>query len=107
MTTFKRVSSLIFSMALLLAVRQHLAAEPPLAEKKTKEEKLAEKEKKSEEKNAANYEKVKEFSLNKYKTDPEFRDSVDAHFDEVMREHSAEAFHTNVNRNSHLVAVSE
>jgi Peptidase family M48 len=76
-------------------------------EKKTKEEKLEEKEKANEEKNAASYEKIKEFSINKYKTDPVFRDRVDAAFEDKLREHSAEAFEKNVNRKSELVAVAE
>jgi len=82
-----------------------LTAEP--ADKKTKDEKVAEKEKKTDEKNTASYEKVKEFSLNKYKTDPDFRDAVDAAFDETMRKHSEEAFEKNVNRRSALVFVHE
>ncbi len=101
----KRLRGLVILMSLFLSLGEQLLAEP--AEKKTKEEKMAEKEKKSEEKNADNYEKVKDFSLNKYKTDPEFRDGVDGHFDEIMRAHSTEAFTMNVNRKSYLAVVNE
>lgn len=76
-------------------------------EKKTKEEKLEEKEKANEEKNAVTYEKIKEFSLNKYKTDPVFRDQVDAAFEDLLREHSQQAYERNVGRKSELVVVAE
>ena len=89
----------------LLAAFVVLQAEP--ADRKTKEEKFAEKEKKSDERNSASYETVKEFSLNKYKTDPEFRDAVDAAFEETMREHSLEALSNNIGRSSKWVFVSE
>jgi len=45
--------------------------------------------------------------LNKYKTDPEFRDAVDAAFEDTMRKHSEEAFETNISRKSGLVIVHE
>jgi hypothetical protein len=74
---------------------------------KNKEERLIEKEQQAEEKNAARYEKVKEFALNKYKTDPDFRDKVDSHLLAEMRKHSDEAFATNRNSTSRLVRVRE
>jgi len=80
---------------------------PAYAGKKTKEEKVTEKEQKSEEKNTARYEKVKEFALNKYKTDPDFRDKVDAELQKVMREHSDEAYAMNRFSGSHEVQVRE
>jgi len=82
-----------------------IQAEP--SDKKTKEEKQVEKEKKSDEKNAARYEKIKEFALNKYKTDTEFRDGVDRAFDEQMRKHSEEAYARNVGRTSKMRTVHE
>ena len=91
------------SLMFVFTIGQGLAG----AEKKTKEEKQAEKDKATTEKNAANYEKVKEFSLNKYKTDPDFRDQVDAAYEETMRHHSKEAFDTNIRRRSSLVFVGE
>ena len=98
----------IFSTLLLIPGSQFIVvAEPAPAEKKTKEEKVAEKEIKAEEKNAANYEKVKDFSINKYKTDPAFRDKVDAAFEDVMRKHSEEAFDTNIRGRSTLTTVNE
>src|SRR5438309_1197299 len=103
----KKLSGTVIAALFLAQTCPVLLAEPTPAEKKTKEEKAAEKEKKADEKNAATYETVKEFSLNKYKTDPKFRDEVDASFEEVMRTHSDEAFNTNINRRSHLVFVNE
>ena len=41
------------------------------------------------------YEKLKAFALNLYQTDLDFREEVDAHFDEVQRQHSLVAFHYN------------
>ncbi len=91
-----------FSICLMLAANAGLAAD-----KKSKEEKQTEKDKKSDEKNEARYEKVKEFALNKYKTDTEFRDAVDRLHDEKMRQHSEEAYRTNLGRTSRLVTVNE
>jgi hypothetical protein len=103
----KKQLSLAMAALFLVQTSGVVLAAPDPAEKKTKEEKAEEKEKKADEKNAASYETIKEFSLNKYKTDPKFRDEVDAAFEEVMRTHSEEAFHTNINRKSQLVFVNE
>lgn len=92
---------------LTLFVCGSLSLLPAFADKKTKEEKVTEKEEKAEEKNTARYEKVKEFGLNKYKTDPEFRDKVDAHLRAEMRKHSDEAFATNRFSMSSMVRVRE
>lgn len=102
---FRQLKSVATAIAFILSILLPAHAEP--ADKKTKEEKLVEKEKKADEKSAASYEKVKEFSLNLYKTDPEFRDQVDASFEETMRGHSDYAYDQNVNRKSKLVAVNE
>src|SRR2546423_6573957 len=75
--------------------------------KKTKEEKFTEKEQKAEEKNTARYEKVKDFAVNKYKTDPDFRDRVDAELQQIMRKHSDEAYATNRWSGSRMVRVRE
>jgi hypothetical protein len=97
----------LFALGLVVALMTPGITWAEGSDKKTKEEKLEEKEKHNEEKTAASYEKVKEFSLNKYKTDPVFRDRVDADFEDVMRQHSQEAFDNNVNRKSELVTVAE
>ncbi len=102
MINLGRVLSISLSLSLLALP---MYAEPK--EKKTKEEKMEAKEKKAEEKNASRYEKVKEFAVNKYKTDPEFRDQVDQQFDDTMRKHMEEAFQLNRRRESHLVRVHE
>ena len=90
-----------------IAMVSTISAAPEPADKKTKEEKQVEKEQKADQKNADRYDKVKEYALNKYKTDPDFRDAVDRAFDEKMREHTEEAYSNNIGRESHLVAVHE
>jgi predicted Zn-dependent protease len=105
MLTMKRCGLMVMPAFLFLTLSAGLQADP--ADKKSKEEKQVEKEKVADEKNANSYEKVKEFSLNKYKTDPEFRDEVDAAYEQTMREHSEEAYRTNINRRSQLRTVSE
>ena len=47
------------------------------------------------ERDVRRYEKLKAFAQNLYQTDPDFRDEVDAHYDEVQRQHSLEAFNYN------------
>jgi len=58
--------------------------------------KLRESQKAKTEKESRRYDKLKTFSLNLYQTDADFRDDVDADFDNVQREHSIEAFQRNV-----------
>lgn len=101
----QKLLSVLVSMCLLSSVTAPLMADA--ADKKSKAEKQAEKEAKAEAKNIERYEKVKDFSINKYKTDPDFRDDVDARYEELMREHSNTAFKRNLSRRSHLVSVDE
>ncbi len=105
MLTMKRCGLMVLPAFLFLTLSPGLHADP--ADKKSKEEKQVEKENKADEKNANSYEKVKEFSLNKYKTDPEFRDEVDAAYEQTMREQSDEAYQINTHRQSYLKTVSE
>jgi len=58
--------------------------------------KLRESQKAKAEKETRRYDKLKTFSLNLYQTDADFRDDVDADFDNVQRDHSIEAFQRNV-----------
>ena len=56
-----------------------------------KKEDAKEKEAKAAAKNQVRYEKLKDYSTEKYKTDPDFRDEVDEAFEQIMREHSDRA----------------
>jgi len=94
-------------MYLGLLVFGSLLLSPAYAANKTKEEKAIDKEEKAEEKAAEHYDKVKDFALNKYKTDPEFRDKVDEDLQAVMRRHSDEAFAANTSSGSMTVRVRE
>ena len=47
------------------------------------------------ERDTRRYEKLKAYALNQYQTDLDFRDEVDAHFDEVQRQHMSEAYNYN------------
>lgn len=86
----------------ILLVAVSVSAVPAQAQKnaggqaKNDDAKLREKEKARSERDARRYEKFKTFSVNLYQTDLEFHDDVDDHFDQVQREHSAQAFDKNV-----------
>ena len=58
--------------------------------------KTRERERQRSEKEARAYEKLKTFATNLYTTDLDFRDQVDADFEEVQRQHSVQAFEKNV-----------
>jgi predicted Zn-dependent protease len=58
--------------------------------------KLRESQKAKAEKDSRRYDKLKAFSLNLYQTDADFREDVDADYDEVQRQHSIQAFEKNV-----------
>jgi predicted Zn-dependent protease len=99
---------------LVLAVALAMAAAVPCSAEKDKEQTKADREQKRRdrevkkaEKEATRYEKLKEFSLNLYENDFEFRDAVDAHYEDVLRAHSEQAFSTNVNRDSRTIAIQE
>jgi predicted Zn-dependent protease len=48
------------------------------------------------ERDARRYDQLKTFALTLYQTDPDFRDEVDEHFDDVQRQHSEQAFNKNI-----------
>ncbi|MBV9506119.1 MAG: M48 family metalloprotease, partial [Acidobacteriia bacterium] len=58
-------------------------------------------------KNEARYEKLKQYSLDKYQADPDFRDEVDQAFEDLMRQHSDRAYQKNVSISSHIASVRE
>lgn len=93
MPVFIRV--IVASTALLLAI----PASSAFAQKqpsKADEAKQRDRDKARAEKNLKRYDKLKTFALNLYQTDPDFRDEVDDHFDNVQREQSQQAFEKNV-----------
>src|SRR5262249_53475413 len=47
------------------------------------------------------------YSMDKYASDPDFRDEADAAYDELLRDHVAIAFERNTHRNSKVYAVNE
>jgi hypothetical protein len=65
------------------------------------------KEKEKDAKNLKAYEKIKTYSMDKYASDPDFRDEVDAAYAELLRDHVAIAFERNTHRNSKVYAVNE
>jgi len=75
--------------------------------KESKEQKERERDVKRVAREATRYEKLKEFSVNLYENDIEFREAVDDHFEGVLRVHSERAFNTNVSRHSSTVAIHE
>jgi predicted Zn-dependent protease len=71
--------------------------------KKTQDEKTAE----AEQKNQVTYETVKQYSLAKYQADKNFKEAVDADFDELLRDHKAVAYDHNIRRGSKVIAIHE
>lgn len=95
------------SIALVVAL---FVALPALAEpkpKKTKQEQQREREVKAAAREASRYEKLREFCTNLYENDLDFRDAVDADYEQVLRDHSNLAFNTNISRTSYTVVVHE
>jgi Zn-dependent protease with chaperone function len=74
---------------------------------KDKEAERIEKEEKRDAKNARAYEKVKTYSLDKYESDPDFRDTVDQAYADLLRDHKDLAFEKNTHRGSRIYAVNE
>ena len=58
--------------------------------------KLRDSQKAKAEKDARRYDKLKAFSLDRYQTDADFHEDVDTDYDNVQRDHSAEAFLRNI-----------
>jgi predicted Zn-dependent protease len=78
-----------------------------LGKDKDKSESLREKQQKSEEKNLRIYDKIKNYSHDKYESDPNFRDEVDQAYLDKLREHMGEAHDRNIERSSYIRIVHE
>jgi hypothetical protein len=64
-------------------------------------------EKKAETKNQMRYDKLKEYSLDKYQNDIDFKDEVDEGFEALLRDHSDRAYAKNTGVNSFIITVRE
>jgi predicted Zn-dependent protease len=89
-------TSVPFRLALVLVLMVGFAVSAPAQSTKAPDAKLREKEKAKAEKDARRYDKLRAFALNLHQTDPDFRDDVDEHYDDVQQQHSGEAFNMNV-----------
>jgi len=64
-------------------------------------------EQKKDEKNVANYDQLKQYSIDKYKNDADFQDDVNQRFEDVMRQHSDRAYEKNTQRKSRMWMIHE
>ena len=74
---------------------------------KDKEAERIQKETERDSKNLRAYEKVKAYATDKYASDPDFHDEVEARYADVLRDHTAIAFEKNTHRGSKIYAVNE
>src|SRR5712671_5455805 len=95
MRSLQVVARLIVSASLVAGLASAQLGIPGLGKKKD-DDKLREEQLKKADKAAQTYEKLKEFSENLYATDPDFREAVDRHYDQVQQEHSQQAFDNNI-----------
>ena len=58
-------------------------------------------------KNALRYEVLKQYAMDKYQKDLNFRDDVDQAYEQVMREHSQRAYDRNTSVSSYIATVRE
>lgn len=78
------------------------------SEKKQKEEeRRRQQEQKASARQERQYEKLKQFALQLYDNELDFREAVDRDYENVMREHSEMAFNTNLSRRAVTVAIQE
>jgi predicted Zn-dependent protease len=66
-----------------------------------------EKEKKTDAKNVTRYEKLKQYSKDKYDMEPDFKDDVEEAYQTLMREHGDRAYQKNTQISSRIVSVRE
>lgn len=92
-TSHARLAALVVSIVVGVVAP---AAQDAHAQDRKDDAKLREREKAKAERDARRYDKLRAFGLNLYATDPDFRDDVDEHYDNVQRGHSADAFDMNV-----------
>ncbi len=65
------------------------------------------KERERDAKNLSRYERLKEYSLNKFQTDPDFREEVEQSYENLLRDHSERAYAKNISRDSFMRTVHE
>ncbi|MGH9671909.1 MAG: M48 family metalloprotease [Bryobacteraceae bacterium] len=83
---------------------------PGLGGRKDDAKKEQERDRKQQERDARNlsrYEKLKEYSLNRYQSDPDFREEVDQSYGNLLRDHSVRAYEKNITRDSFIRTVHE
>src|SRR5262245_26068863 len=96
------ISRRVLNLCCLAALGVVLAPPPALAKKSAKE-----KEEKAEDKNLSRYEKLKQYSLDRYANNPDFREEVDQAYDDLMRKHSERAYLKNTGVSSYIANVCE
>src|SRR5215471_15712924 len=87
---------LVSILATLILSSTPLSAQFGLGRGKDKEKDRKDKAAVNASKEARKYEQLKQFTLDLYEKDIDFRDEVDEHYDNVQRTHSLEAFQYNV-----------
>src|SRR5579863_4909924 len=74
---------------------------------KDKDAERLQKETERDSKNLKSYEKIKNYATDKYASDPDFHDEVDARYADILRDHTEIAFEKNTHRGSKIYAVNE
>jgi predicted Zn-dependent protease len=72
-----------------------------------KEKERDRRERERDTKNLSRYERLKEYSLNKFQTDPDFREEVEQSYENLLRDHSLRAYEKNITRDSYMRTVHE
>lgn len=103
------ICSTILALALVPLCSAQLGRIPGLGResKEEKDRKQKEKEQAAINKNESRYLKLKNYSVNKYQSDVEFRDDVDSAFENLLRDHSDRAYEKNIGRGSYIRTVHE
>lgn len=99
--------ALVFCLAAVASPGLYGAEKDKKDEKEKKEEKRRQQEQRAAARQERQYEKLRQFALQMYENDPEFRDAVEAEYEKLMREHSETAFNTNISRRSVVISVQE
>src|SRR5258708_3247884 len=92
MRGIRQFATLVLGLALVAGLA---SAQFGIGKKKDPEKERGDQLKKAE-KAATQYNKLKEFSENLYASDPDFREDVDKHYDQVQQQHSQEALENNI-----------
>lgn len=104
---YKSILLLAAAAGLVFTVPAYPQFSKLLGKDKDKNAEREQKEKERDAKNVSRYEKLKEYSLNKYQNDPDFRDQVDQAFEDLLRDHSVRAYEKNITRDSYIKTVHE